>query len=152
MQRRLPFTSKRTHPKAGAAILPCGVRHYLTSVDTGQLPTAYTRTHTSGVTRGLHHMSVEECHRLSKPALFPPILGPTVTKRAAVGAGGGRNRNVIFLEQQTPKRPIHSSTPHRPLWSPAHAGLTTEPTQPGWWEFLHYRSSPQPHQGRIDTH
>lgn len=30
----------RTHPEDGAAMPPHGVRHYLTSVDTGQLPTA----------------------------------------------------------------------------------------------------------------
>lgn len=33
-------------PRLGQHYCPCGVRHYLTSVDTGQLPTAYTQTYT----------------------------------------------------------------------------------------------------------
>lgn len=35
---------KRTHPEDGAAMLPHGVMHYLTSVDTGQLPHSQTYT------------------------------------------------------------------------------------------------------------
>lgn len=33
-------------PRLRQQYCPCGVRHYLTSVDIGQLPTAYTQTYT----------------------------------------------------------------------------------------------------------
>lgn len=92
-------------PRLGQHYCPCGVRHYLTSVDTGQLPTAYTQTYTIRV--GVCVEWYTDVHRCTLVVMERQKHSQNTHIHTALSLGS----NEIPLKTGGPTIPLEGFTP-----------------------------------------